>query len=59
VVDADGMKVLDMTNLAEPKPITRVVVPLQDARNIYVARAYAYGKEGVALIDVEKPDIRS
>jgi len=32
-------------------------VPLADARNIYVARTYAYvsaGKQGVALIDVEK-----
>ena len=32
-------------------------MPLADARNIYVARTYAYvsaGKQGVALIDVEK-----
>ena len=59
VVDRDGLKVLDTTNLAQPKAVTNVVVPLQDARNVYVARTYAYvsaGKQGLALIDVEKPD---
>ncbi|HEY4980079.1 MAG TPA: hypothetical protein VII25_13005, partial [Candidatus Acidoferrum sp.] len=59
VVDRDGMKVLDVTNLAQPKPVPSVVVALQDARNIYVARTYAYvsaGKQGLALIDVEKPE---
>src|SRR5208282_6170887 len=42
VVDRDGMKVLDVTDLAQPKPIAGAVVPLADARNIYVARTYAY-----------------
>jgi hypothetical protein len=59
VVDRDGMKVLDVTDLAQPKPIAGAVVPLADARNIYVARTYAYvsaGKQGLALIDVEKPE---
>ena len=34
-------------------------MPLEDARNIYLARTYAYvsaGKQGLAVIDVEKPD---
>jgi hypothetical protein len=34
-------------------------VPLADAQNIYVARTYAYvagGKDGVAIVDVEKQD---
>ena len=59
VVDRDGLKVLDVTDLAQPKPIAGAVVPLADARNIYVARTYAYvsaGKQGLALIDVEKPE---
>jgi hypothetical protein len=59
VVDRDGMKVLDVTNLSQPKAVPNVVIPLPDARNIYVARTYAYvsaGKQGLALIDVEKPD---
>ncbi|HEY2121066.1 MAG TPA: hypothetical protein VGH37_17905 [Candidatus Acidoferrum sp.] len=59
IVDRYGMEVLDVTDLAQPKPVPNVVVPLQDARNIYVARTYAYvsaGQQGMALIDVEKPD---
>jgi hypothetical protein len=59
VVDHDGLKVLDVTDLAQPKPITDAVVALEDARNIYVARTYAYvsaGKQGLAIVDVEKPD---
>jgi hypothetical protein len=59
VVDRQGMKVLDVTDLAHPKPIANAQVPLPEARNIYVARSYAYvsaGRQGLAIIDVEKPD---
>jgi hypothetical protein len=59
VVDRDGMKVLDVTHLSEPKPVANALVPLPDARNIYVARTYAYvsaGKQGIAIINVEKPE---
>jgi len=59
VVDRDGLKVLDVTDLAKPKPVANAVVPLEDARNVYVARTYAYvsaGKQGLAIVDVEKPD---
>jgi hypothetical protein len=58
VVDHDGMKVLDVTDLAQPKPDARVLIPFEDARNIYVARTYAYvsaGKQGLAIVDVEVP----
>jgi hypothetical protein len=59
VVDRQGLKLLDVTDLAQPKPVANVLVPLADARNIYVARTYAYisaGKDGVAIVDVEKPE---
>ena len=59
VVDRDGLKVLDVTNLAQPKPIANALVPFPDARNVYVARTYAYvsaGKQGMAIVDVEKPE---
>ena len=59
VTDRDGLKVFDVTDLAQPKSIDSAVVPLEDARNVYVARTYAYvsaGKQGLAIIDVEKPD---
>jgi hypothetical protein len=59
VVDGEGLKVLDVTRLAEPKPVSGTVVGLEDARNLYVARTYAYvagGKQGLAIIDVERPE---
>jgi hypothetical protein len=48
-----------VTNLAQPKPIANALVPFPDARNVYVARTYAYvsaGKQGMAIVDVEKPE---
>jgi hypothetical protein len=59
VVDHEGLKVLDVTNLAQPKIVPNALVPFEEARNIYVARTYAYvsaGKQGLAIVDVEKPD---
>jgi len=58
VVDREGLKALDVTDLAQPKPVANALIPLGDARNVYVARTYAYvsaGKQGLAIIDVEKP----
>src|SRR6202040_299298 len=43
-----------------PRIVPKAAVPLEDARNIYVARTYAYvagGKQGVAIVDVEKPEL--
>jgi hypothetical protein len=59
VVDRAGLKVLDVSDLAHPRLIPAAQVSLQDARNIYVARTYAYvaaGKQGVAIINVEQPE---
>jgi hypothetical protein len=59
VVDREGLKVLDVTDLGQPKLVSNAEVRLDDARNVYVARTYAYvsaGKQGLAIIDVEKPD---
>jgi len=59
VVDREGLKVLDVTDLGHPRIVPKAAVPLEDARNIYVARTYAYvasGKHGVAIVDVEKPE---
>ncbi len=39
--------------------VAGATVPLEDARNIYVARTYAYvagGKQGLVIVDVEKPE---
>jgi hypothetical protein len=59
VVDAAGLKVLDVTDLAHPRILPGAQVPLADARNLYVARTYAYvadGRDGLAIIDVERPE---
>jgi len=59
LVDRYGMKVLDVTDLAHPKMVPAGKVALDDARNIYVARTYAYvaaGKHGLGIIDVENPE---
>ncbi|GAC1445995.1 MAG: hypothetical protein NVSMB56_01110 [Pyrinomonadaceae bacterium] len=58
VVDADGLKVVDITNQDKPVIVQSAKVPLADARDVYVARTYAYvadGKDGVAIINVENP----
>ena len=59
VVDKEGLKVLDTTDLAAPRLVRGAQVPLSDARNLYVARTYAYvagGKQGLVIVDVEKPE---
>ncbi|HYG76619.1 MAG TPA: hypothetical protein VEK08_16565 [Planctomycetota bacterium] len=59
VVDADGLKVIDITNTASPRLIERARVPYADAQNVYLARTYAYvaaGKEGLGIVDIEKPE---
>jgi hypothetical protein len=55
--DAEGVKVLDITDLAHPRPVT--MLPLQDARNLYLARTYAYvaaGSQGLIILDIERPE---
>jgi hypothetical protein len=59
VVDRYGLKALDITDLAHPKMTEKGRVLLTDARNVYVARTYAYvasGALGVDVVDVENPE---
>ena len=62
VVDSAGLHVVDIKELqskGEATVISGATVPLNHAHDIYVARTYAYvanGEEGIAIIDVEKPD---
>jgi hypothetical protein len=56
VCDVEGIKVLDVTDLAYP--IVAARLPLAEAHNIYVARTYAYvaaGSQGLVILDVENP----
>jgi hypothetical protein len=62
VVDADGMKVVDIRELQQKGTVRLVegaVVPLKHAKDIYLARTYAYianGEEGLAIVDIERPE---
>jgi hypothetical protein len=54
----EGVKVLDVTDLANPKPISNL--PLPEANNIYLARTYAYvagGRSGLIILDITNPEI--
>jgi hypothetical protein len=51
--------VLDVTSPDQPKPVPGGQVAIDDARNLYVARTYAYvaaGRQGLAIVDVEHPE---
>jgi len=59
VVDREGLKVLDLTSLGNPRFVQGAQLPLRDARNLYVARTYAYvagGSQGLVIVDVAKPE---
>ena len=58
ITDADGLKVLDVTDLEHPRPVAGGI-SLRDARGVYLARTYAYvaaGRDGLAIIDIERPE---
>ncbi|HIG16854.1 MAG TPA: hypothetical protein EYQ31_05965, partial [Candidatus Handelsmanbacteria bacterium] len=58
-VDADGLKVIDVTRPEQPRIVPGASVPLAEANRVSVARTYAYvaaGSEGLAIIDIEKPE---
>jgi len=59
VLDDSGLRVIDITSSTKPRLVDGAGVPLADASRIYVARTYAYiaaGKEGLAIVDVERPE---
>ncbi len=59
-LDDDGVTTIDVTDPTRARQVGTARVPLADARRIYVARTYAYvaaGAEGLAIIDVERPEI--
>ncbi|MGE3805908.1 MAG: LVIVD repeat-containing protein, partial [Gemmataceae bacterium] len=57
VCDKEGIKILDITDLAHPRPVS--MLPLEEAHNIYLARTYAYvaaGKKGLVILDIENAE---
>jgi hypothetical protein len=59
VTTARGLEVLDVTKLDAPVPVPGALIPLKDARRVYVARTYAYvaaKSEGLVIVDVKQPE---
>ncbi|MGE5615770.1 MAG: hypothetical protein ACM3X5_02530, partial [Bacillota bacterium] len=59
VTTSAGLEVVDVTLPERAHRVEGASVPLADARHVYVARTYAYvaaGREGLAIVDVEKPE---
>lgn len=58
VTDRRGMHVVDVTHPETPKMVESGFLKIGDARNIYLARTYAYvsaGQQGLVIVDIEKP----
>ena len=58
VTDAEGLKLFDVTRLADPIAVPSATVPFADARRIYLARTYAYvaaKAQGLAIVDITNP----
>ncbi|MBT8132326.1 MAG: hypothetical protein KJO35_08660, partial [Gammaproteobacteria bacterium] len=59
ITDASGLQTIDVTNPRTPMLVENNRIALNDAHGLYVARTYAYvaaGSEGLAIVDVEKPE---
>jgi hypothetical protein len=59
VVDGGGFDVVDITHPERPVILPQAHLPLSDPHRVFVSRTYAYvanGRDGLAIIDVEKPD---
>jgi len=59
VIDADGLKVIDVTFPDRPRVVPTAGVPIAQANGLYLARTYAYvaaGSAGLAIVDIEKPE---
>src|SRR6185436_17079310 len=58
VVDDEGLKTIDVSS-PEQVRYDGIHLPLANARDVYVARTYAYvadGKNGVAIVNITQPD---
>ena len=58
VTTAKGVELFDITTLLSPQPRPQGLIPLNDARKLYLARTYAYvaaGADGLVIADIERP----
>ncbi len=58
VTDATGVKLFDVTRLANPVAVPSGTIALADARRLYIGRTYAYiaaKVDGLVIVDVTNP----
>lgn len=58
VTDADGLKVVDVTHPEQAFVTPNNTIALDDAKNVFLARTYAYvaaGSDGLVIVDAERP----
>ncbi|MSP42624.1 MAG: hypothetical protein EXR08_04570 [Alphaproteobacteria bacterium] len=59
VTTARGLEMVDVTDPRKPALFPGALVPMGDARRVYVARTFAYvaaGADGLMIADVENPE---
>ncbi len=59
VVDAAGLHVVDVTDPEHAQVVAGADVAMDDMRDVYLARTYAYvaaGRHGLVIVDVERPE---
>ncbi len=65
VTDAEGLKVLDVTDVTNrkrpgpPRVVEGASLPIREAHGLYLARTYAYvaaGSQGLVIVDIEKAE---
>ncbi|MBX3561593.1 MAG: hypothetical protein KF780_07230 [Sphingomonas sp.] len=59
VTDADGLKLFDVTRMADPVAMPQATVRFDNAQRVYLARTYAYvaaKHQGLAIVDVTNPE---
>ncbi len=58
VTDNEGLKVIDVTNVAQPVLVKNNLIPMKNAQKLHLARTYAYiaaGEEGMVIVDITQP----
>ncbi|NND68574.1 MAG: hypothetical protein HKN19_13385 [Halioglobus sp.] len=59
VTDADGLKVIDITQPTKPQLVLNNTIALAQAGRLHLARTYAYvaaGSDGMAIVDITRPE---
>jgi hypothetical protein len=59
VTDSEGLKLFEITDMANPVPVPSGTVRLENAQRIYLARTYAYvaaKHQGLAIINITRPE---